>query len=155
DRDRLIEVIRKFQIGAGSELAALGSNGDDTTGEDTGTAFNADETEFNIFNTDRKLATLESAAKMLAAFPEKKALIYFSSGISKSGFDNQAQLQAATNTAKKSNVSIYPIDARGLVASAPAGDASSAASRGTSMFTGQAQQGKRGSFNDSQETLST
>jgi VWFA-related protein len=155
DRDRLMEVVKKFQIGNASELAALGSDGDDTTGEDTGTAFNADETEFNIFNTDRKLGTLESAAKLLAAFPEKKALIYFSSGISKSGFDNQAQLLSATNTAKKSNVSIYPIDARGLVASAPAGDASSAASRGTSLFTGQAQQGQRDKFNDSQETLST
>jgi VWFA-related protein len=155
DRDRLEEVIRKFQIGAASELAALGSDGDSTTGEDTGTAFNADETEFNIFNTDKKLATLEAAAKLLAAFPEKKALIYFSSGISKSGFDNQAQLDSATNTAKKSNVAIYPIDARGLVASAPAGDASSGASRGTSMFTGQAQQGQRDKFAGSQETLST
>ncbi|HXE62199.1 MAG TPA: VWA domain-containing protein [Bryobacteraceae bacterium] len=155
DRDRLTEVVKKFQVGNGSELAALGGNGDDTTGEDTGTAFNADETEFNIFNTDRKLASLESAAKMLAGFPEKKALIYFSSGISKSGFDNQAQLQAATNTAKKSNVAIYPIDARGLVASAPGGDASSASSRGTSIFTGAQQQSQRNSFNDSQETLST
>ncbi|HEX4273921.1 MAG TPA: VWA domain-containing protein [Bryobacteraceae bacterium] len=155
DRDRLEEVVKKFQIGAASELSALGSDGDDTTGEDTGTAFNADETEFNIFNTDKKLSTLESAAKMLAAFPEKKALIYFSSGIPKSGFDNQAQLQSTTNTAKRSNVNIYPIDARGLVATAPAGDASSAASRGTSLFTGQAQQGQRDKFNDSQETLST
>ncbi len=155
DRDRLEEVVKGFQIGTASELAALGSNGDDTTGEDTGTAFNADETEFNIFNTDRKLASLESAAKLLAAFPEKKALIYFSSGIQKSGFDNQAQLLAAVNTAKRSNVAFYPIDARGLVATAPAGDASSAASRGTSLFTGQAQQGRRDNFNDSQETLST
>jgi VWFA-related protein len=155
DRDRLEEVVRKFQIGAASDLAALGSNGDDTNGEDTGTAFNADETEFNIFNTDRKLATLQSAAKLLAGFPEKKALIYFSSGISKSGFDNQAQLESAVNAAKRSNVAFYPIDARGLVASAPAGDASSAASRGTSLFTGQAQQSRRDTFNDSQETLST
>ena len=59
------------------------------------------------------------------------------------------------NAAKRSNVSFYPIDARGLVASAPAGDASSAASRGTSLFTGQAQQSRRDTFNDSQETLST
>ena len=136
DRDRLEEVVKKFQIGVASELSALGSDGDDTTGEDNGTAFNADETEFNIFNTDRKLATLESAAKLLAAFPEKKALIYFSSGINKSGFDNQAQLDSAVNAAKRANVSFYPIDARGLVASAPLGNADTAASRGTSMFSG-------------------
>jgi VWFA-related protein len=156
DKDRLEEVVKGFAIGAGSELAGVaGNGGDDTTGEDTGTAFNADETEFNIFNTDKQLATLEYAAKMLAAFPEKKALLYFSSGISKSGFDNQASLEKAVNTAKRSNVAIYPIDARGLVASAPAGDASAASSRGTSALTGAQMQSQRDSFADSQETLST
>lgn len=156
DRDRLEEVVKSFAIGAASELAGVaGNGGDSTTGEDTGTAFNADETEFNIFNTDKQLATLESGAKMLAAFPEKKALIYFSSGISKSGFDNQASLEKTVNAAQRANVAIYPIDARGLVASAPAGDASAAASRGTSALTGTQMQSQRDSFNDSQETLST
>src|SRR5580704_7899847 len=128
---------------------------DNTTGEDTGTAFNADETEFNIFNTDKQLATLESAAKMLAPFPEKKALLYFSSGISRSGNDNEASRDAAINAAKRSNVAFYPIDARGLVASAPSGDASAASSRGTSAFTGSQMQSQRDSFAGSQETLST
>lgn len=156
DKGRLEEVIKSFQLGAASELAGLqGNGGDDTTGADDGSAFNADETEFNIFNTDKQLATLESAAKLLAPFPEKKALIYFSSGISKNGFDNQASLEAAVNAAKRSNVALYPIDARGLVASAPAGDASSAASRGTSTLTGAQQQSQRDTFNDSQETLFT
>lgn len=156
DKDRLEEVVKSFQIGAASELAGVaGNGGDDTTGEDTGTAFNADETEFNIFNTDKQLATLESAAKMLAPFPEKKALLYFSSGISKSGFDNQASLLAAVNAAKRSNVAFYPIDARGLVATAPSGDASKGASRATSSLTGSQMQSQRDSFNDSQETLST
>lgn len=155
DRDRLEEVVRKFQIGVASELAEVGGNGDDTDAEDNGQAFSADETEFNIFNTDRKLITLESAARMLAGFPEKKALIYFTSGITQSGFDNRAQLQSAINTAKKSNVNIYPIDARGLIASAPAGDASSAGGRGASVFTGGAVSSRGSSVASSQETLST
>ncbi len=156
DKERLEEVVRSFQLGAASELAGVaGNGGDSTTGEDTGTAFNADETEFNIFNNDKQLLTLESAAKMLAAFPEKKALLYFSSGITQSGFDNQASVEKAVNTAKRSNVAFYPIDARGLVASAPAGDAGAAASRGTSSFTGTQMQGQRDNFNASQETLST
>jgi len=156
DKDRLEEVVKGFQIGAASELAGVaGNGGDSTTGEDTGTAFNADETEFNIFNTDKQLATLETASKMLAAFPEKKALLYFSSGITKSGFDNQASLDKAVNAAKRSNVALYPIDARGLVASAPAGDASAAASRGTSALTGTQMQSQRDSLAGSQETLST
>jgi VWFA-related protein len=156
DKDRLAEVVKGFQIGAASELAGVaGNGGDSTTGEDTGTAFNADETEFNVFNTDKQLATLESAAKMLAPFPEKKALLYFSSGITKSGNDNEAARDAAINAAKRSNVAFYPIDARGLVASAPSGDASSASSRGTSAFTGSSMQSGRDSFAASQETLST
>jgi len=156
DKDRLEEVVKGFTIGAASELAGVaGNGGDSTTGEDTGTAFNADETEFNVFNTDKQLAKLESAAKMLAPFPEKKALLYFSSGISRSGNDNEASRDAAINAAKRSNVAFYPIDARGLVATAPSGDASSASSRGTSSFTGTQMQSQRDSFAASQETLST
>ncbi|HXJ39956.1 MAG TPA: VWA domain-containing protein [Bryobacteraceae bacterium] len=155
DRDRLEEVVKTFRIGDGSDLATLGSNGDDTSGEDTGTAFNADETEFNIFNNDRKLATLETAAKLLAALPEKKALIYFSSGLEQQGNDNKAQLESAVNAAKRANVAFYPIDARGLTATAPAGDASSAGGRGTSALTGVAVSNRAASRDNSQETLST
>ncbi|HVW83821.1 MAG TPA: VWA domain-containing protein [Bryobacteraceae bacterium] len=156
DRDRLQEVVKKFSIGEANDLAGLsGNGGDDTSGEDTGTAFNADETEFNIFNNDRKLVTLQSAAKLLAAFPEKKALIYFSSGIEQSGTDNQAQLESAVNAAKRANVAFYPIDARGLVATAPAGDASSAGGRGSSAFQGANVSSRARSRDNSQETLST
>ena len=153
DRDRLTEVLKAFPIGKASDLATAGGDGDDTSGEDNGTAFNADETEFNIFNTDRKLSALESAAKMLAALPEKKALLYFSSGISKSGVENQSQLRSAINAAVRANVAFYPIDSRGLTALPPGGDASSAMTRGNSMFTGGAQSGQKTKFNDQQETL--
>jgi VWFA-related protein len=162
DKDRLGEVVKGFNIGEASELAGLsGNGGDSTSGEDTGTAFNADETEFNIFNNDRKLVTLQSAVKLLGAFPEKKALIYFSSGLEQTqgsqglGNDNQAQLESAVNAAKRANVAFYPIDARGLVATAPAGDASSAGGRGTSAFTGTNVAGRQASRDNSQETLST
>ncbi len=153
DRDRLTEVLKALPIGRANDLATDGGAGDDNSGEDNGDALNADETEFNIFNTDRKLSALESAAKMLGALPEKKALLYFSSGISKSGVENQSQLRSAINAAVRANVSFYPIDSRGLTALPPGGDASSAKTRGNSMFTGAAQSGKRAKFNDQQETL--
>ena len=60
---------------------------------------------------------------MLGQLNEKKALIYFASGLRLNGVDNQAQLQATINAAIRANVSFYPIDARGLVAQAPLGDA--------------------------------
>ena len=153
DRDRLTEVLRALPIGRASDLATNGGAGDDNSGEDNGDALNADETEFNIFNTDRKLSALESAAKMLGALPEKKALLYFSSGVSKSGVENQAQLRSAINAAVRANVAFYPIDSRGLTALPPGGDASSAMTRGNGMFTGAAQSGQRAKFNDQQETL--
>ena len=86
----------------------MADTADENGGEDTGAAFVADETEFNIFNTDRKLAAIEQASRKLAALPEKKALIYFSSGVGKTGVENQAQLRATVNSAMKANVAIYP-----------------------------------------------
>ena len=65
DRQKLLATIKGFHIGEGSDLAIDAATGDNTEGEDNGAAFTADETEFSVFNTDRKLSALESAAKML------------------------------------------------------------------------------------------
>jgi hypothetical protein len=153
DREILTQTIKKFQIGVGSDLASDGGSGDSTSGDDDGSAFQADESEFNIFNTDRKLASLESAAKMLSALPEKKALLYFSSGVSKQGVENQSQLRSTINTANRANVSFYPIDARGLTALPPGGDASHPGARSNSMFNGSAVSGQRAKFEDTQDTV--
>jgi VWFA-related protein len=72
--------------------------------------------EYTIFVADRQLAAIQNAVELLAALPEKKAMIYFSSGIPKNGIDNQAQLRATTSAAIRANVSIYSVDSRGLVA---------------------------------------
>lgn len=154
DRDRLREIVKGFRIGEGSEFAVDAPTSEDDTTDD-GSAFTADDSEFNIFNTDRKLSALESAAKMLSSLPEKKALVYFSSGVSKTGLENQSQLRSTTNAAIKANVAFYPIDARGLVASAPGGNASRGSARGSGMYSGQAQTSLRQKFNDQQETLVT
>jgi VWFA-related protein len=73
------------------------------------------DSEFAIFTADRQLAALQNAVKLLAAVPEKKAIVYFSSGI-QMGVDNQAQLRATIKAAVGANVAIYPVDSRGLVA---------------------------------------
>jgi VWFA-related protein len=153
NRETLISVIKGFQIGQSSELSQDAETGDTENGADTGSAFIADETEFNIFNTDRKLSALEDAARMLSALPEKKAIVYFSSGISKTGTENQSQLRATINAAVRANVAFYPIDARGLIASAPSGNADTPSQRGSGIFTGSAQRGMREKLSDQQETL--
>ena len=88
----------------------------DDSSADTGAAFGQDDAEFNIFNTDRQLAALQTAVKMLGTVNEQKSLLYFASGLRLNGTDNQAQLVATTNAALRANVLLYPIDARGLVA---------------------------------------
>jgi VWFA-related protein len=152
DRDQLSRVIKGLTIGEGSDMASQVS---DDSAEDTGAAFTQDDTEFNIFNTDRQLAALESAARMLASLPEKKALVYFASGMSRTGLDNEAQLRATINAAIRSNVSFYPIDARGLVASAPLGDATKGSPGGQGMYSGSSARSAVSNFQNQQETLFT
>jgi VWFA-related protein len=152
DRDRLIQVIKGLSIG--DVGMSNGSTGADSEG-DTGAAYTSDDSEFNIFNTDRKLAALESAVKMLGSLAEKKALVYFASGISLSGTDNQAQLRATINAAIRGNVAFYPVDSRGLVATAPLGDATQASQGGQAMYSGSAMRSAQSSFQGQQESLYT
>ena len=115
--------------------------------------FGQDNSEFNIFNTDRQLSALQTAAQMLGGLSEKKALVYFSSGLNLNGVDNQAQLHATINAAVRSGVSFWPIDARGLTAEAPLGDATRSSPGGVSMYTGAAALALAGNFQRSQDTL--
>ena len=152
DRDKLEKDIKNLIIGEGQGLEAL--DADDSTA-DTGAAFQQDDSEFAIFNTDRQLSALESAVRMLGSLNEKKALVYFASGMTRNGVDNQAQLQATINAAIRANVSFYPIDARGLVATAPLGDATKGSPGGQGMYSGSSARTAQGKFQGQQETLYT
>jgi VWFA-related protein len=152
DRELLVTRIKALSIGdTGMSNGSTGSDAD----ADTSSAYMQDDTEFNIFNTDRKLAALSSAAKMLSSLPEKKALVYFASGMTLNGIDNQAQLRATINAAIRGNVAFYPIDARGLVAAAPMGDATQGSPGGQAMYSGNSQRAARDNFQAQQDTLYT
>jgi VWFA-related protein len=153
DRDLLIATINKFRIGESSENATFADEGADA--QDQSGQFVADETEFNIFNADLKVAALEDAARKLGQYPEKKALIYISSGIQKNGVDNQSQLRATVNTAVRANVAFYPIDGRGLSALVPGGDATQAGAVGNKLYSGAGRRALKENFNNQQETLAT
>ena len=85
----------------------------------TGDAYTADETEFNVFNTDQKLVAIEGLANVLASIPGRKALVEFTGGITQTGEENRAELQAATDAANRADISIYSIDARGMYTTPP------------------------------------
>jgi VWFA-related protein len=100
------------------------------------TAADADAAELEMFNNDLRLRALRTLAESLQPIEQKKAIIYFSAGMQRSGQDNQVELRSAVNAAVRSNVSIYPVDTRGLQAVVPGGDARQASGRGQGMFNG-------------------
>jgi VWFA-related protein len=120
---------------------------------DPGGAFGEDDDTFNLFATDRQLAALQTAVTDLGPLPEVKTLVYFGSGLSLNGIDNQAQLRATVNAAVRANVTLNPIDARGLVATAPLGDATQASPGGVGMFSGILAQNAIAAGQQAQDTL--
>ena len=148
-RDDLLMAINKMAI-ADEGLDDINTDAD---AADTGSAFGEDDSEFNLFNTNRQLAALQTALKMLSSLNEKKVLIYFASGLQLNGIDNQAQFQATTNAAIKANTVIYSIDARGLVALAPMGNATQGSPGGAALASGAAALAQTNRFQASQDTM--
>jgi len=176
DRDVLMRAIKALRPGKDAQLAgmaeAAAQPGEETTSEDTGGAFTADETEFNIFNTDRKLAALESLSSLLRDIPGRKSVVQFTGGITQTGEENRSQLQATTDAANRANVSFYAVDARGLLPMPAGGEARQGTSAGSAMFvsggkptlrhqasramfTGSEVRQESAARHDSRETLST
>src|SRR5947209_9294142 len=154
DPARLLKVLNRYSHAEGQGMDK-GSTGDADGTEENGNAYTPDETEYNQFNTDRKLEALESLCQVLSKFNQKKSVIYFSSGMTQTGVENQSALRAAINTAIKANVAIYTMDSRGLEAEPPGGSASTASLRGTAMYSGAAVQSRLDANFASQETLTT
>ncbi|HXB75196.1 MAG TPA: VWA domain-containing protein [Candidatus Acidoferrales bacterium] len=152
DRDRLQSIIAAL---IAAEADNTGDNSSLNASSSTGAAFGQNNPQFTIFNTDRQLAALQTATKMLGALNEKKVLVYFASGLNLSGVDNQAQLRATINDAIRSGVSFWPIDARGLVALPPLGGATQASQGNAAMYTGAASLTTMTQFEQSQDTLYT
>ncbi len=150
DKNRLLSILETMVVGEGQGSA---DSINDSSSADTGAAFGQDDSEFNIFNTDRQLSALQTTAKMLEQMSEKKSLIYFASGLRLNGVDNMAQLHATIDAAVRAGVSFWPIDARGLVASAPLGDATQGNPGNAGMYNGTAMQASVDRFQQSQDTM--
>ncbi len=154
DRAALKRELDAFSSGSGQGFEE-GSTGTTEGTPDSGQPFTADDTEFNIFNTDRRLEALRSVAEKLAYVQQKKSLIYFSSGMDRTGIENQSELRAAVNAAVRSNLAIYTMDMRGLQALVAGGEAQNASLRGVSPYSGQATLNALNSNFTTQETLVT
>src|SRR6201986_3328003 len=153
NKQQLLNAVNKY---SGTQGAGFQSGATSTTNqvEDT-TAFTPDEQEYNDLNTDRELFAFADIAHSLAYINEKKSLLYFSGGIQRDGIENQASLHAAINASVLANMSIYSVDARGLEAISPLGDASTGSLRGTSAYNGAALQNNLDSNFNTQEVMAT
>ena len=84
DRAKLEKAVALLTPDVASQLAdlsyAAAQNGEYDVQQYTGAAYTADETEFNVFNTDQKLLAVEGLANVLAAIPGRKAVIEFTGG---------------------------------------------------------------------------
>jgi VWFA-related protein len=151
DRDVLLKTLAAISSPDSGDAAVEDLSDPDTSEE----VFVPDTVQFNIFNTDRRLSALETLAKMYREFPERKSLLYFSSGVTTTGVENNAQIRSTVDNANRSNMSIYTVDSRGLVALPPGGGASARGAGGRGMFSGAAMMRQRSNFSSSQETLTT
>ena len=120
-----------------------------------GEATEAETSEMDMFNNDVRLRALRTLAESLAAVEQKKAILYFSAGMERSGQDNQVELRSAINAAVRAHVSIYPVDTRGLQAVVPGGDATRASGRGQSLFSGRGMAQEFSRLAASQDTLTS
>ncbi|HYA24060.1 MAG TPA: VWA domain-containing protein [Terriglobales bacterium] len=154
DHDLLKKELLAFNTASGQGFEE-GSTGSTEGTPDTAQAFTVDDTEYNIFNTDRRLEALRSVGERLSHVQQKKSLIYFSSGMDRTGIENQSELRAATNAAVRANLAIYTMDMRGLQAIVAGGEAQNASLRGVSAYSGQSMMNALNSNFTTQETLVT
>ncbi|WP_321472730.1 VWA domain-containing protein [uncultured Paludibaculum sp.] len=151
-----LRMIQDFTSDRGLLLTALGNLAkpdEELVDPESNFTFGANNGEFNVFATDRRLAALERAARLLEKTRERKALIYFAAGWGLQEGRNLAEMRALVNAARRANVEIYPIDTRGLVAEPLLGDASVASAGGVEVYSGAAVAARTEFFEQSQDAL--
>ncbi|MGA7521157.1 MAG: VWA domain-containing protein [Acidobacteriaceae bacterium] len=150
-KDLLLRAVNSY---SGTEGQGYGEGATSTSNQvEDASSFSPDEQEYNDLNTDRELYAIEDISRSLAYLNEKKSLLYFSGGIQRDGIENQASLHAAINASVRANVSIYSVDARGLQAISPLGDATTGNLRGANSFNGAALQNNLDSNFTTQEVM--
>ena len=154
DRTTLIRVVGS--LSQESPELDLSLPGEDIDSEEDSTSeFIADETELALFETNQQLSAIQSVAQAFRDVLGRKALLYFSSGLTNRGIENNEQMRWTTDLSNRANMSIYSVDTRGLVALSPGGGAQRAGGRGTGIFNGRAALNELIGLSQSQEGLIT
>jgi VWFA-related protein len=160
NRERVRSVLSRFSATDGTAFDAVdsGTSSTDQTNQSAtsdATTVDVSAQELDTFNNDVRLRALKTLAEALQPIQQKKAIIYFSSGMQRSGTDNQVELRAAVNAAVRANVAIYPVDARGLQAVIPGGSARQRSNVTLGSFSGSAIASQFTQLAAQQETLTS
>ncbi len=140
------------RLGSGEPEQDVSETEEGTEGD---TEFVADQTELALFQTNQQLSAVQSIADAFRDVTGRKALVYFSAGLQSRGVENDEQMRWTIDTCNRANMSVYSIDARGLVAMSPGGGAQRSGGRGAGIFTGGAGLGQMSNLVESQNGLVT
>jgi VWFA-related protein len=160
DQQKVVSVLESF---AGAESVAAGivdasTMATDEIAESATTDEKAIDTsaqELDTFNNDVRLRGLRTLCDNLRVWQQKKALLYFSSGMQRNGADNQVEMRAAINSCVRSNVTLNPVDSRGLLAVVPGGAGRQGSRGGLGAFSGRNVADQFTQLASQQETLQT
>ncbi len=161
DKDKVLKTLNSFASADGTASSALDVDSTTMSSDEQQASQTADSTstvdqsaqELDTFTNDMRLRAMRTICDGLKPYQQKKALLYFSGGMQRSGTDNQVELRGATSSCSKANVVIDPIDSRGLQAVVAGGNARSASKGGLSSFNGSGVSGQFSQLQAQQETL--
>lgn len=141
DKDRILGVLQAFAVTDGTAVADVDPS-TMATDEATAAATSAETTvdasvqELDSFNNDVRLRGLKTICDGLVSIQQHKAILYFSSGMSRNGSDNAVESRAAVNACSRANTSINPVDSRGLQVVVAGGSARQGSRGGVAAFSG-------------------
>src|SRR4029077_1671264 len=122
DADRLKQVVSGLKVSAVSPNAPpplqVASLGTPSLGLPAGIP-NLSNSEAD-FGVQSVMLALRSLAKNLSTVPGRKTLVMLTAGFALTP-EHMSELTAVIDACNKANVAVYPIDVRGLIATAPGG----------------------------------
>ena len=144
DKTKIIDGLKKLSAADGTASAATDVDSSTMSSDEASATATASDTttvdqsaqEIDSFNNDVRLRAIKTVCDNLGGFQQKKAMLYWSSGMARNGSDNQVELRAMDQSCVRANVTINPIDARGLQAVPPGGDSRTASKSGVSASNG-------------------
>jgi VWFA-related protein len=160
NKQKILSVLQAFAGAEGTATTGVDAStmaSDEATAAATtdATATDASALELDTFNNDVRLRGLKTMCDGLLHWKQKKAVLYFSSGMQRQGSDNQVEMRAAVNACVRANVVLNPVDSRGLQAVVPGGSGRQGSRGGMGAFSGRNVANQFAQLASQQETLQT